>query len=52
MCGARKRTAFFTLTVLTALNETVCPDFVLNFTLVGFATVLAATNRTFLVAIW
>jgi hypothetical protein len=45
---ARKWTRFFSLTVWTALKETVSPDFVLNLTLTGFATVLVATKRTFL----
>lgn len=48
---APKRTAFFTFTVLSALKETVLPDFVLNLTFVGFATVLVATRWTFLVPI-
>src|SRR5713226_3215114 len=39
------------MTVLRALKETVSPDFVLNLTLVGFATVLAAVNWTFFFAI-
>jgi hypothetical protein len=48
---ARKRTVTLCLTVLRALNETVSPDLVLNFTLVGFATVLAALNWIFFLAI-
>jgi hypothetical protein len=34
------------LTVFSALKETVSPDFVLNFTVAGFFTVLTATNLT------
>jgi hypothetical protein len=40
------------LTVLSALKETVSPDFVLNFTVVGFFTVLIAANLTFFEAIF
>jgi hypothetical protein len=36
--------------VLSALNETVSPDFVLNFTLMGLVTVLTATKRMFSLA--
>jgi hypothetical protein len=32
---------------LTALKETVLPDFVLNLTVVAFLTVFTATNLTF-----
>lgn len=44
---ARNRTTPFFLKVLSALKETVSPDLVLNFTRVGFFTVLTATNLTF-----
>jgi len=47
----RKPTVFFCSTVLNALKETVSPDFVLNFTRVGFATVLVALNVTMVEAI-
>jgi hypothetical protein len=40
------------LTVLSALKETVSPDFVLNFTVVGFFTVLIAVNLRFFEAIF
>ncbi len=40
-----KTSLFFT--VLSARNDTVSPDFVLNFTDAGFLTVLTATNLTF-----
>jgi hypothetical protein len=43
---ARNRTASLFLTVLSALKETVSPDFVLNFTRVGFLTVFTAMNLT------
>lgn len=36
------------MNVLTALNETVSPDLVLNFTLAGFFTVLIAVKLTLL----
>lgn len=39
------------IVVFTALKETVLPDFVLNLTMAGFATVLTATNFTFFLAI-
>jgi hypothetical protein len=48
---APKRTTFFCLNVLTALKETVLPDFVLNLTVAGFLTVLTATNLTLFFAI-
>ncbi len=44
---ARKLTDSLFFTVLSARNETVLPDFVLNFTEAGFWTVLTATNLTF-----
>jgi hypothetical protein len=37
--------------VLSALKETVWPDFVLNRTVVGFATTLTASNLTLFLAI-
>jgi hypothetical protein len=43
---ARERVTSFRGTVLMALNETVSPDFVLNFTLMGFFSVLIVTNLT------
>src|SRR5579862_834394 len=47
---ARNFTTFLSLTVLTALKETVWPDFVLNLTVAGLATVFVATNLTFFLA--
>ncbi len=41
---ARERTTFFCSNVLTALNETVCPDFVLKLTVAGFLTVFVAID--------
>ena len=46
----RKRTGVCCSTVFTALNETILPDLVLNFTVVGLATVFVATNLTALKA--
>ena len=48
---ARKRTPSFRSDVFTARNDTVSPDFVLNLTVVGFFTVLVATNLTLFCAI-
>jgi hypothetical protein len=46
----RKVTRTGCLTVLTALKETVSPDFVLNLTRVGLAMVLVERNWTLLLA--
>jgi hypothetical protein len=48
---ARERTTSFCSKVLIALNETVSPDFVVNWMVVGFATTLVATNLMFPCAI-
>jgi len=44
---ARNCTTSRRLTVFSALNDSVSPDFVWNLMVVGFFTVLIATNLTF-----